>query len=105
MRKKVYSIDEIREIIAPVMQKHGVERVYLFGSYARGEADESSDVDLCIDASRLRGMFALGSLYADLEDVLGKPLDLLTFNSMKYNQDEHFKNTVQKEQVLIYDVA
>ena len=105
MSGKVYSIDEIREIIAPVLQKHGVDRVYLFGSYARGDADENSDVDLCVDASRLRGMFALGSLYADLEDALDKPLDLLTLNSMQYNQDEGFKNTVQKEQVLIYDVA
>ena len=68
MQTQVYSIDEIREIVAPIAKQHGVDKVFLFGSYARGDATPASDVDLCVDAPKLRGLFALGGLYADLED-------------------------------------
>ena len=72
MQTQVYSIDEIREIVAPIAKQHGVDKVFLFGSYARGDATPASDVDLCVDAPKLRGLFALGGLYADLEDALKK---------------------------------
>ncbi|MFR7744651.1 MAG: nucleotidyltransferase family protein [Acutalibacteraceae bacterium] len=50
MQTQVYSIDEIREIVAPIAKQHGVDKVFLFGSYARGDATPASDVDLCVDA-------------------------------------------------------
>ena len=46
MQTQVYSIDEIREIVAPIAKQHGVDKVFLFGSYARGDATPASDVDL-----------------------------------------------------------
>ena len=61
MQTQVYSIDEIREIVAPIAKQHGVDKVFLFGSYARGDATPASDVDLCVDAPKLRGLFALGT--------------------------------------------
>ena len=105
MSNAIYSIDEIRRIVAPVAQKHGVDRVYLFGSYARGSATETSDVDLCIDANGLRGLFALSGLRIDLEEALSKELDLITVNSLKYNKDPEFLDHLRKEQVLIYEIA
>ena len=42
------AIDEIREKVTPIAKKYDIKEVYLFGSYARGEADENSDVDLVI---------------------------------------------------------
>lgn len=94
----VYTIEEIKSIIAPIAAAHGVERVYLFGSYARGEATPSSDVDLRVDKGHLKGLVALGALYADLEDGLGKKLDLLTTNSL----DQKFLQHISSEEVLIY---
>ena len=88
MQTQVYSIDEIREIVAPIAKQHGVDKVFLFGSYARGDATPASDVDLCVDAPKLRGLFALGGLYADLEDALKKSIDVVTTGSLKYNKDE-----------------
>lgn len=79
---KVYTIEEIRSIVAPIAAAHDVDRIYLFGSYARGDATASSDIDLRVDKGRLKGLFALGPLYADLEDSLGKQLDLLTTDSL-----------------------
>ena len=56
----VYTIEEIKSIVTPIAAAHDVDRIYLFGSYARGEATASSDIDLRVDKGRLKGLFALG---------------------------------------------
>ncbi len=95
---RVYTIEEIKSIVAPIAAVHSVERIYLFGSYARGEATPSSDIDLRVDKGHLKGLIALGALYADLEDVLGKKLDLLTTGSL----DQQFLQHISGEEILIY---
>ena len=105
MTERIYSIKEIRDIITPIAIQYGVDRVYLFGSYARGEATESSDIDLCIDAGSIKGLFALGGLYADLEDALEKELDLVTTGALQYNPDSRFLENMRKDQVLLYAAA
>lgn len=98
MMDRVYTIEEIRSIAAPIAAAHDVDRIYLFGSYARGEATASSDIDLRVDKGRLKGLFALGALYTDLEDGLGKQLDLLTTGSL----EQEFLQRIAMEEVLIY---
>ena len=105
MSNRVYTLEEIAAIIAPIAARYGVDKIYIFGSYARGEADESSDIDLCIEAVTIKGLFALGGLYSDLEEALGKELDLITVKSLKYNDDNDFKEHLEKERVLIYEAA
>lgn len=105
MTQKIYSISEIQKIIAPIAQRHGVKRVYLFGSYARGDATPSSDVDLCVDAPAIRGLFALGALYADFEEALGKGLDLVTSDALEKDTNAVFLENLRKDQVLIYELA
>lgn len=95
---RVYTINEIKNIVAPIAKAHDVDRIYLFGSYARGEATPDSDIDLRVDKGNLKGLFALGALYADLEDGLGKKLDLLTTGSL----EQRFMQSIAKEEVLIY---
>lgn len=95
---RIYTIDEIKSIVAPIAAAHNVGRIYLFGSYARGEATASSDIDLRVDKGNLKGLFALGALYADLEDSLEKQLDLLTTGSL----DQKFLQKIAKEEILIY---
>jgi len=65
--KGKYTIEEIKIIAEPIARKYGLERVYLFGSYSRGDANENSDVDLRIDKGALKGMFALCGLYTEIE--------------------------------------
>ena len=105
MQKQVYSIDEIRKIVTPIAKQHGVDKVFLFGSYARGDATPASDVDLCVDAPKLRGLFALGGLYADLEAALKKSIDVVTTGSLKYNKDEAFLENLRKDRVLLYELS
>jgi len=96
---KIYSVDEIRKIVSTIARDCGVERVYLFGSYARGEATEKSDVDLCIDKGQLRGLFKLSGLLNDFSDSLNKPVDLVTSN----NLDPAFSDNIRKEVIVLYE--
>ena len=103
-----YSIDEIRRRITPVAQKYGLAAVYLFGSYARGEANAESDVDLLVDTAGtdLNTLFKLGGLYNDLEEALEAPIDLVTMGSLDQRpqmpSEAHFQATVRKEKVELY---
>ncbi len=107
MTEKVYTVDEIKDIVTPIAIRHRVTKMYLFGSYARGDADEKSDIDLRIDAANLRTLFALGELYADLEEALNKSLDLITTESLRANINDPLTrkliSSMKKEEQLIYE--
>ncbi len=98
MTDKIYSIEEIKNIVNPIAKKYGVDKVYLFGSYARGEATVNSDLDFRIDRGPLRRLFALGGMYCDLQESFQKDLDLLTTASL----DDVFLDHIKNEEVLIY---
>ena len=95
----IYTIDQIRRIAAPIAAAYGIKSMRVFGSYARGEATEHSDVDLLIDRGSLRSGFALGGLYADLRDGLRKELDLVTTQGA----DADFLLRIQPDEVMIYE--
>lgn len=95
-----YTIDELRKIVTPLARAYGAERIYLFGSYARGEETERSDIDLRIDKGQIRGL-ALAGLLIDLEDALGLPVDMLTTSSL----DEQFLSTIRNDEVLLYEAS
>lgn len=96
--ERIYTVDEIRKIAGEIAKRHGVERMFLFGSYARGDAKPGSDLDFRIDKGRIHGLFALGGLYADLEEAFGLPVDLLTTDSL----DDNFRREIASEEVQIY---
>lgn len=93
-----YSIDELRQIIAPIAQEHGVESVSLFGSYSRGTASTCSDVDLKIEKGQLRSLFQLSGFRLAVEDALKLPVDLVTSEA----SDRVFLDTISRDEVLLY---
>lgn len=95
-----YTIDEIREIVAALAARYGADRIYLFGSYARGDANKDSDIDLRIDKGAIRGL-QMGGLAADLEDALGIPVDLVPTGSL----DNKFLNSISDDEVLLYEAS
>lgn len=98
MSDRIYSLNEIKEIIRPIAGKYGAERIYLFGSYAKGTAGYDSDIDLRIDKGAIRGMFALSGFRTELLDRFGKNVDLLTTGSL----DKDFLESIKNEEILIY---
>ena len=96
----VHSISDIQKIVSELALQYGAERVYLFGSYARGDMTAGSDIDLRIDKGSIRGL-AFAGLLGDLEDALGTHVDLISTAGM----DEDFLREVQKDKVLLYESA
>ena len=92
------SIPRIRECIAPICKKYPIRKAYLFGSYARGNATEKSDVDLRIEGE-IKSFFMLGGIYSELSDALGTELDLLS----RLPESEAFKENLKKDEVLLYE--
>ncbi len=75
------TLSEIQSIVTQLAKQYGAERIYLFGSYARGDMTNSSDIDLRIDKGNIRG-FQLGGLLLDLEASLGVPVNLVPTPSL-----------------------
>jgi len=105
MSKSVYNIDEIQRIVAPIASKYKVNRVFLFGSYARSEANSGSDIDFIIDKGRLHGL-QLAAMLGDLQEKFGKNVDLLTLTGITNGVNAgipNFEQKVKKDMVVIYE--
>jgi uncharacterized protein len=79
-------IEEIRnrrDEILRVAARHGAHHLRVFGSVARGEADERSDVDFLVELERGRSLLDLGGLLMDLQDLLGRRVDVVTERGLK----------------------
>ena len=104
----LYTIDEIAERIRPVAKRYGLRAVYLFGSYASGTATADSDVDLLVDTegTEIRSLLQLSALYCELEEALGKPVDLVPLRSLeqpsRLASERHFREAILQERVSLY---
>lgn len=77
----ILTLDELKKRVAPVAKKYRLRAVYVFGSYARNEATEESDVDILVDRkdSTIRGMFDMGGCITIYAVAWEKPLIWLLF--------------------------
>jgi predicted nucleotidyltransferase len=71
-----------RAAILAIAARHGVERVRVFGSFARGDASENSDVDLLIEAGPRTPPWFPGGLLVDLEEELGRRVDIAEVSTL-----------------------
>ena len=93
------NLDDIRRAVAKVGQKYKIKNAYLFGSYARGEAKESSDVDLIIDdGGNIKGYFALSGFRNELIKELGTNVDVLTVDGVL----PKFFDFIKNDRILLY---
>ena len=77
LNKSIYTIKEIKTIIKPILNKYGINEIYLFGSYARGEAKESSDIDIYCNKGNIKTFIDQGLLEDELEKALNKKVDIV----------------------------
>ena len=99
MTKKILSVDEIKESVAPICRRYGISRAYLFGSHASGEATENSDVDIRIEKGNLRGLFALSGFRLDIVEALQKEVDIVS----QLPDRKDFLDSMKKNEVLLYE--
>jgi len=76
-------IKEIKERVLPVLREAHVKKAALFGSYVRGEEREDSDIDILVDLPDGLSLFDVVGIKIELEDVLGKRVDLVQYDTIK----------------------
>ena len=94
----ILTIKEIKERIRPVVQKHNIKDVYLFGSYARGEANVESDVDIYCSSGDVDSLLKRAGLLREFKEALGKEVDVVTIGS---NLRERFRKNLEEDMIKI----
>ena len=93
------NIQKLQAAVAPLAARYGVERMYLFGSRARGDHRPDSDYDFLISKGRVRSLFTHAALWQDLERALDATVDLVTDTS----SDSELIQQARKDAILIYE--
>lgn len=76
-------LEERRDEILRIAARHGARNVRVFGSVARGDADESSDIDLLVELEPGRTLFDHAALLLDLQRTLGRKVDVVSDRGIK----------------------
>ncbi len=90
-------LQEKREEILQIAARHGARNVRVFGSVARGEADERSDIDFLVEMERGRSLFDHVALIRDLEHALTMRVDVATVGGLK----ERIRDRVLREAITL----
>ena len=101
MSQKVYSIDEIKEILATLLENMPVYSVILFGSYAQNNANKNSDIDLIIDTKGSLMGFKLYSLNTKIEEEFKKNVD--GFEKTEIIKNSAIDKEIKRTGVVVYE--
>lgn len=93
------TLQQIKTAVSKIGKRYGIKHAYLFGSYAKGMADDYSDIDLLIDSGEIKGLIELSEFRLDLVDELdGTEVDVIPESSLPPRLFDMIKN----DRVLIY---
>ena len=99
--KKIYSVSEIKQKLIPIFSRYEIKKAVLFGSYAKGNAEQNSDIDIMVE-SNLRGLAFYG-LLEDIVNAVGKSVDLLDKSQIRKASD--IQKEIDATGVVIYGQA
>ena len=95
----IYTIEEIKQKAIPIAREYGVDSMSLFGSYARDEASDDSDLDFFIDRGDIKGLLDYIGFVQELEEIFNCHVDVVSTGI----EDKAFLALIQKDGVLIYE--
>mgnify|MGYP002515507836 CR=1 FL=1 len=95
----MYTTESLKTILTPIAKRYGLKKLSVFGSVARGEATEKSDVDLLVDTPKGWGLIAFCGLRSDIEDTLNCPIDLVSTGI----EDKKFLSRIHQDEVVLYE--
>lgn len=96
---KNYTLEDIKRIAMPIAEQFGVEKLALFGSYARGEQHERSDLDFLIEKGKVQDWYQFYDFVTRLEQDFEMPVDVLTYDSLK----ESYIYDAIEDEVILYE--
>ena len=94
--------EQLEKIACEVLVKYPIKRAAFFGSAARGDATESSDVDMLVEFLPGTPGLDFFGLLVDLKEALGRSVDLLTWDALE-NAKPDFRHNVRREERIIYE--
>lgn len=97
-KKEIYTLSRIKEIILPILHKREIQDVYLFGSYARGEANKESDIDIYCERGNVGDLIDVSMLKEELQNKLNKEVDLI-FSSATL--EKTFEDSLKKDLIKL----
>ena len=99
MKNRIFTIENIIDLVKPIAEKYHVDQIYLFGSYARGEAGIDSDLDFLVYGGEQFKLTTIFAFAEELREVLDKEVDV--FEIHEINPNSEFYNTIMKERLLV----
>jgi predicted nucleotidyltransferase len=100
MDNKIYTLEEIKQMLHPIFLANAVYQAIIFGSYAKGLATSNSDIDIVVDS---KGELLNIKFYGLLEEItqkLGKKVDLIEVSEIENNSPIY--ETIKNEGVVVY---
>ena len=94
----ILTLKQIKERIKPIMAKHNIKEVYLFGSYSRGEANRNSDIDIYCEKGDIKSLYDEVDFIEELESALGKKVDVVTIGSQ---MNAFFKQQLEEDMIKL----
>jgi predicted nucleotidyltransferase len=89
---------KIRETIVAILTKYGAERISIFGSYARGEAESSSDIDILVRFARPKSLIQLVQIEDEIRKAIHVKVDLVTEKAV----NPHIAGTIHRDELVIF---
>ena len=97
--EKILTIENIKTLVRPVAEKYRIKEIYLFGSYARGEADESSDLDFLAIGREYFKSVMIFSFAEELRMILKKEVHVFEIDEI--DKDSDLYRNIMKEKITI----
>jgi uncharacterized protein len=98
------NLDQIRKFtpqIKQIAKKHGISRVFVFGSVARGESTIQSDVDLLVEMREGTSLFSMAGFGYETEKLLNISVDVVPLSVLIQLGDQRFISNIQKEAIAL----
>lgn len=89
----------IYEALKPYIDEYGIRKIAVFGSYAKGEENANSDIDIIVDMTKQFGIFKFIGLKQSLEEKIGKSIDLVESQCL----EPLIKDSILAEAFTIYE--
>ena len=92
-------ISTIQSAVTPIARDYGIKRIYLFGSYAKGKANEDSDIYLLVEKGKPMSLIHLSGMKQRVEDALQLSVDLVTTTGI----EKDFHDSIAGTEILLYE--
>lgn len=94
-------IKKMKQQLYQIAAKHGISNIYVFGSVARGESKDVSDVDFLIEMDENVSAFGVGAFQYEVQQLLGTKIDVIPTFALNNVKDQAFVHSVRSDSVAI----